>query len=145
VVGGRILRAGTKAWERTLAERIDRVVDRYAALGSRTFLVLPAPATEGQFVGRVVRSDPALDVATLRLADFLERYAETRRDRVSTIDLASYVCPSGPPCPPDGGGRRLRPLDGNHFSPEGAARVARWILPQLRIAPHHAQQARGSR
>ncbi|MFM7270178.1 MAG: acyltransferase family protein [Actinomycetes bacterium] len=143
VVGRRILRAGTKGWERTLASRIDRVVDRYAARGSHVFLTLPAPATEGRFIGNVVRTDPALDLATVRLADFLERFAATRRDRVSTIDLASFVCPSGPPCTPTVAGRQLRPTDGNHFSPEGAAQVARWLLPQLRVARDDAL-ARGS-
>lgn len=144
VVGGRVLRAGSKAWEATLTQRIDRVVGRYATQGAHVYLALPAAAARGEFVGRVIRTEPALDIATQRLADFLRRYAAAHPGRVSTIDLAGHVCPGGPPCAPRTAGVRLRPVDGNHFSPEGAAEVAGWLLPQLR-APDAEVEARVAR
>jgi len=131
VVGGRTLRAGTKEWESELTQRLDRRVDSFGQLGARVFLALPAPSTAGNFGGRIVRSDHALDQAMLRLGDFLTRYAQRRSGTVSTLDLSTLVCPGGPPCRPVVDGRRLRPADGTHFDPAGAVRVASWLWERV--------------
>ena len=131
VVGGRTLRAGTKEWESELTQRLDRRVDSFGQLGARVFLALPAPSTAGNFGGRIVRSDHALDQAMLRLGDFLTRYAQRRSGTVSTLDLSALVCPGGPPCRPVVDGRRLRPADGTHFDPAGAVRVASWLWERV--------------
>ncbi|MFM7616398.1 MAG: acyltransferase family protein [Actinomycetes bacterium] len=127
VVGGRTLRAGTKDWETELTRRLDRRVTTLRRLGARVYVALPAPSTEGRFGAARLRSNRALDLAMLRLGDFLTRYAAGRSDDVSTLDLAGLVCPGGPPCPPVVGGQRLRPFDGTHFDPAGAVRVAAWM------------------
>ena len=49
------------------------------------------------------------------------------RPGVELVDLASIVCPGGPPCPEYVDGVRLRPTDGIHFQQDGAA----WVAPRL--------------
>ncbi|MFM8972124.1 MAG: hypothetical protein ACKOOG_05695, partial [Actinomycetota bacterium] len=105
----------------------DRRVTALRRLGARVYVALPAPSTEGRFGAARLRSNRALDLAMLRLGDFLTRYAAGRSEDVSTLDLAGLVCPEGPPCPPVVGGQRLRPFDGTHFDPAGAVRVAAWM------------------
>ena len=131
VVRGRTLRAGSKDWEAELGRRLDRRVDGLARLGAHVLLTLPAPSTEGEFAGRVMRSSRSLDLAMLRLRDFLSRYAARRPRAVSTVDLAALVCPAGPPCRPVVDGRRLRPTDGTHFDPAGAVQVASWFWDRV--------------
>jgi hypothetical protein len=134
VVGRHTLRAGTKAWEAELARRLDARVRALRRTGAHVFLALPAPSTEGTFVGHTLRSNRALDLAMLRLDDFLDRYARRHEGEVSTIDLVAKVCPGGPPCRPVVDGQRLRPFDGTHFGPEGAVRVATWLWGRVGVS-----------
>ena len=67
-----------------------------------------------------------------RLNDFLTQFA-AHTPHVRVINLASYVCPSGPPCPLVVDGIAARG-DGAHYSSEGSLWVARWLAPQLGIA-----------
>ena len=126
----------------SLDQSVGRVLEALRRTGAHVFLALPAPSTEGTFVGHTLRSDRALDVAMLRLGDFLDRYARSHAGEVSTIDLAAHVCPGGPPCRPVVGGEQLRPIDGTHFSPEGSVRVASWLWSQIRAsAPRSGERA----
>ena len=145
VVGGRTLRAGTKAWEAELSRRLDARVRSLRRTGARVFLVLPAPSTVGAFAGHPLRSSRALDDATLRLDEFLDRYASRRAGAVSAIDLATMVCPGGPPCDPVVHGARLRPYDGTHFGPAGAVRVASWMWDRVGRATVDASSQRAGR
>ena len=122
-----VLRAGTKGWEDELRRRYDRRVRGFIASGAHVFLALPAPSTRGSFAGVAVMHEASLDTAMLRLDDFLVRYAARHADSVSTLDLSRLVCPGGPPCDPVVHGERPRPIDGTHFGPEGAVRVATWM------------------
>jgi hypothetical protein len=51
---------------------------------------------------------------------------------VEVINLAAYVCPSGPPCPILVDGLWVRG-DGAHYTGVGSLWVARWLMPQLGI------------
>ena len=70
------------------------------------------------------------DASYERLASITRRFAARHPDGVRVVDLASQICPKGPPCPEFVNGERLRP-DGRHFTPAAAARYSRWLLRQI--------------
>ena len=63
------------------------------------------------------------------LGSLYQRYTTLHPD-VGLVDLATIVCPGGPPCPEYVSGIRLRPADGGHFQAPGAA----WVAPRLYAA-----------
>jgi hypothetical protein len=140
-----VLRAGTKRWEDELRRRYDRMVGRFVAEGAQVFVAMPAPSTEGSFGGVAVTHDATLDTAMLRLDDFLERYVARRGGSVTALDLTTLVCPGGPPCAPVVHRARLRPVDGTHFGPEGAVRVATWMWDRVERATVASPSQRAGR
>jgi hypothetical protein len=65
----------------------------------------------------------------------LREYARTHTDRVSVVDLAGMLCPSGrQPCPENVSGVQPRHRDGDHFEPDGADWVAHQLMPQVMAA-----------
>jgi hypothetical protein len=85
----------------------------------------PNPAAETDQV------DHGADTAGYaRLTDLQRRFQARHRDKVTIVDLASQVCPSGPPCPSDVDGMQLRP-DGHHFTPTASTWAASWIYTQM--------------
>jgi Bacterial Ig domain/SGNH domain (fused to AT3 domains) len=66
-----------------------------------------------------------------RLNALVAKFA-AHRPHVKLVDLAAYVCPSGPPCPLIVDNEWARG-DGDHYSPDGSLWVARWLLPHLGI------------
>ena len=68
----------------------------------------------------------------------LREVAARHPGRVGLVDLASRVCPSGPPCPyvVDGVGAgqpaadSVRP-DDYHYEVAGSLWVAQWLIPQI--------------
>ena len=123
----RVLAAGSPQWYSVLQTRMQQRVRQLTASGA-TLVMLTQPA----FVdlgnpGALTPQDQDFD----RLNAFLDEFA-AHTPHVRLIDLASYVCPSGPPCPQniDGLGPRG---DGAHYDSEGSLWVARWLMPQLGI------------
>ena len=72
-----------------------------------------------------VKPDQAKRTALLN--EFFSQYARDHPDNVAVANLADIVCPGGAPCPKKVDGIVLRPKDGNHFEPDGAA----WVAPRL--------------
>ena len=66
----------------------------------------------------------------VRLNALLRRFQARHRSRVSLVDLATKLCPGGPPCPERVEGLHARP-DGRHFTPTAATWAARWILTEI--------------
>jgi hypothetical protein len=128
IVDGQQLLFATPQGDAQLLGLIDESVARLSANGARVvFLTLP-PNTTGP--NRPVVS-PQDDAAALHLNALLRQYAAAHADRVSILDLAAIVCPSGPPCPPEVNGVTLRPVDGGHYAGDGPAYVAPRVLDQL--------------
>ena len=75
----------------------------------------------------------------LRHPELLKDVAAAHPGRVTTINLAARVCPTGPPCQyivdgigasqPYGNGVRA---DGEHYGLAGSLWVAEWLLPKIR-------------
>jgi hypothetical protein len=102
---------------------MDQSVARLSAGGAKVLIVeLPPPAAFSE------RGAPQPGV--IERIDALNRFFRhyvRERPGVALVDLASIVCPDGPPCPETRDGVTLRPRDGGHFSEDGA----RWVAPFL--------------
>jgi hypothetical protein len=79
------------------------------------------------------------DKAYGRMNALLEKVAAKHPHDVAVVDLASRVCPTGPPCQgvvpafnpnPTNVTQTVRP-DGSHYLPNGSLWVARWLVPQI--------------
>ena len=123
--GGRTVPAGGEEWRRLMEDAWDRLLGRLGV--ARIALVLPAWWAERPF-----DSPPSFPVERQRT--LFRGWAARHRDRVTVVDPAPVVCPSGPPCGPAVAGVRIR-SDSVHYTPEGARRTVALILravPALR-------------
>ena len=128
ILGGELVRVETPSGFQTIYDLIDQAVQRLTATGARVaFLTLP-PATNGDDVAPP--TDNTLNRDRL-MDEMLTWYAYRHPATTYVVDFSDKVCPGGPPCPEVVDGVRLRPNDGNHYSPTGAAAVAPWILAQV--------------
>ena len=118
------LAAGSPQWYSVLHKRMEQRLQQLTANGATVVLLTQPP-----YAGRAGHS---LDEAFERLNSLLTDVA-ARTPHVRVIDLAAYVCPSGPPCPVAVDNMWVR-ADGAHYSSEGSLWVARWLMPQLGIA-----------
>jgi peptidoglycan/LPS O-acetylase OafA/YrhL len=131
VVGGdKILVAGTPEWQSAIDGRMDAALDRLTATGARVVMVTeaapgPNPAADTDQVDH-----DADTVGYARLTDLQRRFQARHRDKVTIVDLASQVCPSGSPCPSDVDGMQIRP-DGHHFTPSASTWAASWLYTQM--------------
>ena len=128
IVDGQGYVFGTPEGDAALMGLIDESAQLLMSRGARLVFLTVAPNTTGP--NRPER-DPALEQRTLHLNQLLRQYAATHADRVAVLDLASFVCPSGPPCPTEVDGITLRPTDGGHFAGDGPAWVAPRVLDRL--------------
>ena len=121
----RVVAAGSPQWAALLEKRMRQRVGQFTRSGATVVMLTQAPFYES--------SGPTPEDKTFeRLNDFLTQFA-AHTPHVRVINLASYVCPSGPPCPLVVDGIATRG-DGAHYSSEGSLWVARWLAPQLGIA-----------
>jgi peptidoglycan/LPS O-acetylase OafA/YrhL len=121
----KVLTKGSPQWYALLRSRMQRRVRQLTATGATVVMVTQPP-----FAGDGHPSGPTQqDEDFERLNAFLTEFA-AHTPHVRLINLAAYVCPSGPPCPQDLGMR----YDGAHYGSNGSLRVAQWIMPQLGIA-----------
>lgn len=128
VVDGQAYVFGTPEADAKLLELIDESAQQVMAGGARlVFLTMP-PNTTGP--NRPVVTDED-NRRVLHLNDLFRQYAAAHGDRVSVLDLASIVCPTGPPCPTEVEGVTLRPVDGGHFAGDGPGWVATRVVAAL--------------
>ena len=114
---------GSPESDEVLLGLFDETVNRLTATGAKVALVLMPEVVEGreQAVG------PEEVERGRHLNELLEQVAQRNPGRVTTIDLASRVCPQEP-CPTVVDGMELRGLDGRHFDDPAAARlVSTWL------------------
>jgi peptidoglycan/LPS O-acetylase OafA/YrhL len=127
-----VLTSGSPAWKSVMLQRIDARLQQFIATGAKVILLLQ-PA-------KVHRSH-GLDTDDLgfeHLNGLLTEAAARYPRHVDLVDLASRVCPKGPPCPyvVDGLGRdgistdAVRP-DDLHYGVVGSIWVAKWLLPRI--------------
>jgi hypothetical protein len=133
--GSKVLVSGTPEWESVMRQRILTRVGQFIATGAKVILLLEPPSVHaGGPPG-----PNADDAAYGRMNTLLKEVAARHPGQVGVVNLATRVCPSGPPCPfvVDGFGsteatitQAIRP-DLTHYLPAGALWVARWLVPQI--------------
>ncbi len=123
----RVLRAGTAAWRDELWRRLDQRVQLFTNAGATVVLLTQPPFV--QLVGRQIVSPD--DENFLRLNSLLEAFAH-QTPHVFVVNMASRICPGGPPCSLFVGGLAPRG-DGIHFVPEGSLWTAEWLLPRIGV------------
>ncbi len=130
VANGRTLVSGTPAGDAEMLRRMNAELARVTAYGAKVVLVtLAAPApNDAETTNNVNQSVDNAGYARLDAID--RRFAALHPDQITLVDLARRLCPSGPPCPENVDGMRMRP-DGRHFTPTAAAYESEWLLPQI--------------
>nr|MBA2281836.1 hypothetical protein [Acidimicrobiia bacterium] len=120
IVAGRHVPFGTTEWDSIVRAELRAAVDRLSAGGAVVALLTIPPIVDGEL--RVAPADDNARIA--RLGALLADVARTSDGRAVLVDLAALVCGRHAPCPTTLDGVVLRPLDGAHFEPDGAAVVA---------------------
>jgi hypothetical protein len=130
VVDGKTVVAGTPAGEKEIMARMDAALARLTAGGAHVALVTEAAPAPNPAQGTLTTSTKADNDGYVRLNALLRRFQARHAGDVTLVDLATKLCPSGPPCPAKVDGLHARP-DGRHFTPTAATWAARYILTQL--------------
>jgi hypothetical protein len=133
-VGDRTLKAGSKAWERTLQKRMDTTLRQLTRSGTHVLVTTQAALVDGVFNHMTDGEHQAQDAAFRRLNLVLLQFAARHPKTVTLVDLSGKVCPGGPPCPEKVEGFQPRGLDGGHFTPQGAVWAMRWLVPYVEQA-----------
>jgi hypothetical protein len=108
---------------------IDETVGRLTSTGARVGFLTIAPTLPTLVYGSPT---PEATHRVLLLDQLLEDYASTHPARAFVVPLAQQYCPGLKDCPQKTlTGIDIRNPDGKHFSPQGAAWLAPWILDQL--------------
>ena len=137
--GSEVLHTGSAEWRSVMLHRINDRVDEFMASGARVILLLEPPPAR---TGSQQRSVDSTDLAYEHMNALLTEVAARHPGHVAVVNLATRVCPSGPPCPfvVDGFGstaateaQAIRP-DTVHYLPTGSLWVARWLVPQIASA-----------
>jgi peptidoglycan/LPS O-acetylase OafA/YrhL len=125
--GQRVLVQGSPQWYSVLRNRMEVRLRQFTARGATVVLLTQPPFFDGANVTRPTGKDRDFERLNALLADVAARVPHVR-----VVNLASYVCPSGPPCPLGVDNVWVR-ADGAHYSTQGSLWVARWLMPQLGI------------
>lgn len=123
----RVLVQGSPEWYSVLRKRIEVRLRQFTATGATVVLLTQPPFFEGGNPKMPTAKDKDFE----RLNTLLTSVG-ARVPHVRVLNLASYVCPSGPPCPLGVDNVWVR-ADGAHYSSQGSLWVARWLMPQLGI------------
>jgi peptidoglycan/LPS O-acetylase OafA/YrhL len=124
--GQKVLALGSPQWYSYLTRRIDQRVTQLTSTGATVVMLTQPPFVP---LGAHAAGPSAQDEAFERLNTLLTGLV-AQLPHAKVVDLASRVCPSGPPCPLTVDTVLARG-DGAHYSAEGGLWVARWLLPQL--------------
>jgi SGNH domain (fused to AT3 domains) len=123
--GTQVLNSGTRRWREVMLQRIDARVQTLLATGAKVVMLLePSEVHQNQ------KGIDAGDKRTLRMNGLLREVAAKYPTKVGVVDLASRVCPSGPPCPYAVDHIVPRP-DNLHYYPGSSLWVAEWLMPQI--------------
>jgi SGNH domain (fused to AT3 domains)/Acyltransferase family len=116
LVGGQRVSTTTMSGRVVFSQLIDEAATRLTSTGARLVMMTVAPAAPSDWY-----PDPPKDRTFEHMNRLLREYARTHTDRVSIVDLAGMLCPTGSqPCPEEISGVRPRHRDGNHFEPDTA-------------------------
>jgi peptidoglycan/LPS O-acetylase OafA/YrhL len=126
IVNGQLVKFGTPAGDALWFRLLDEMRTRLTSSGARLLLVKMPPPAKFSDLGP---ADPDAVHRMVLLGSLYQRYTALHHD-VGLVDLATIVCPGGPPCPEFVSGIRLRPADGGHYQASGAA----WVAPRLYAA-----------
>ncbi len=130
IANGKTLVAKTPAWHDEMLRRMNAALAQITKYGAKVVLVTIAAPAPNDAQGASNTSN-AIDNASYAGLDSIDReFAAQHPGVVSIADLAHQICPSGPPCPEDVNGLRMRP-DGRHFTPTAAAIAGQWLMPKL--------------
>jgi peptidoglycan/LPS O-acetylase OafA/YrhL len=127
-----VLPAGSPQWKAVLTKQMDQRVAQFTATGAKVVILTQPPSSDLSSVTRPT----ARDESYLRFNDFLRDFAAMHPRDVSIVDLASHVCPGGPPCSAVVGDTWVRG-DGLHYTTVGSLWVARWLMPELVTSTLH--------
>ncbi len=136
IVNGVTLRTGTLEWKQYVLDHVQAIFDNVVPPNGKLILLTwPYPRPD---LWLMLSDGGAAAEADARWRDdelnaLYRRFAEEHPDRVSLIDLASFICPHGKFEDLYIDGVRMR-YDGVHFTPEGSYVVARWLAPQIAAA-----------
>ena len=139
LVNGRTLVAGTPEWDAFVLDGLQKQFELLTSQGAKLALAT-FPCTKPV----LWELDPKIDeleAETLwregELNGLYRQFAEQHPDKVSLIDLNSFVCPEGKFTDLVIDGVRMRE-DGVHFTSNSSYVVADWLAPQI------AQMATGA-
>jgi hypothetical protein len=127
---GETIVSGTREGDREIMARMDAELQRLTLGRAHVYLVTVPAAAPNDAQGTNNASNEVDDESYRRLARINRMFAERHPDQVTLVDLASRVCPGGPPCPEFVDGERIRP-DGRHFTPQAATRYSRWLVGKI--------------
>jgi peptidoglycan/LPS O-acetylase OafA/YrhL len=123
----KVLVQGSPQWYSVLLKRMEQRVRQFTATGATVVMLTQPPYWQS---GNPTGPTPQ-DKDFERLNALIVNLAR-HTPHVEAINLAAYVCPSGPPCPILVDGLWVRG-DGAHYTGVGSLWVARWLMPQLGI------------
>jgi peptidoglycan/LPS O-acetylase OafA/YrhL len=129
VVDGKTLAFGSPAFDTWFSRHLDALVGQLSRGGAHVAL-LTAPCNDrpDQVTGPTA---PESDPRRIDHLNQLYRQAAKRHPgTVTLVDLHGYLCPGGHYLA-ERDGTQLRTDDGVHLTPEGAALVRKWLMPQL--------------
>jgi peptidoglycan/LPS O-acetylase OafA/YrhL len=130
LVDGQRVSISTLSGRAMFSQLIDQSATRLTSTGARLVMMTVAPTAPSDLA-----PDPPADPTFELMNRLLREYARTHTDRVSVVDLAGMLCPSGrQPCPENVSGVQPRHRDGDHFEPDGADWVAHQLMPQVMAA-----------
>jgi hypothetical protein len=116
--------SGSEEWGRRVMAQWDDTLGRVTRGAARVVVILPL------WYGRSApRRLDAPGPSVEKLRDLYTRWASRHQDKVSVVDVAPLVCPSGPPCGPVNG-LEYRP-DTTHYDDPGGVRVADYLTSHI--------------
>ena len=133
--GTKTVASGSPEWESIMLQRMNTRVKKFLATGARVVLMQQPPAVHPKPCATIDADDEAYG----RMNALLKKVAAKHPHQVAVVDLASRVCPTGPPCQgvvpafnpkPTSVTQTVRP-DGMHYLPNGSLWVAQWLVPQI--------------
>jgi len=129
-VGGNVLEVGSPEWHAYARSQLQSAVDTFSSGGAKVIL-LTAPCFKPRDMALAPTiSGQHLKVWPVEPLNGLYREFASQHPEVSVVDLDGFICPGGEYSDLTIDGVEIR-SDGVHFTPEGAAIVARWLAPQI--------------
>jgi peptidoglycan/LPS O-acetylase OafA/YrhL len=136
VVDGQDLPFGSKAFDTWFSAHLDHLIDQLHSTGAHVAL-LTVPCNQGPDPVSGPAHPENDDSRVDHLNQLYRQAAQRHADTTTLIDLHGYLCPNGNYLSTLHG-TDLR-IDGIHLTPEGAALVRKWLIPQLdALSPRHA-------